>query len=224
MKINKNNILSGSFWTSISTGTTALVQILRLSILAHFLGTSDFGVVAILTMILGFTNIFSELGFSTVIMHKQNLSPKEFSSLYWAQFALYLLMYTLFASLSWFVADFFSEPTIRYLLPIAMIELLLCGVGRLYDTVMQKEFRFKTLAKRNITASIASLFVAIILAYYGAGVFSLIVSTLFQSFILNIWNLLNGIRTMPLKLHCSFSLIKPLLSIGIFQTGSNILD
>ena len=225
MKIFKNNtVLLGSLWTTLSTGSTAVVQILRLSILAHFLETSDFGVVAILTMILGFTNIFSELGFSTVVMHKKDLSNEEFSSLYWTQFVLYLLMYILFSSISQYISYFFSEPSITYLLPIAMIDLLLCGIGRLYDTVMQKNLQFRVLAQRNIVASISSLALAVILAYCGVGVYSLIISTLFQSFILNIWNLIQGAKIIPLRLYCSLPLIKPLINIGIYQTGSNILD
>ncbi len=223
-RIKHNKILSGSLWTSLSTGTTAIVQILRLSILAHFLETSDFGIVAIITMILGFTNIFSELGFSTVVMHKQDLTQEEFSSLYWVQFALYLVMYVLFSSMSKTIATFFSEPDIEHLLPIAMLDLFLCGIGKLYDTIMQKNFQFRVLAQRNIVASVISLGVAVILAYYGAGVYSLIISTLLQSFVLNFWNLIQGTKTIPLKLNCSFSLIKPLFNVGLYQTGSNVLD
>lgn len=222
--MNKKTILSGSIWTSVSTISTAIVQILRLSILTHFLEKSDFGVVAILTMVLGFTGMFSELGFSTIIMNKKNLTNKEFSSLYWLQFILYTFIYFVISLLSFLVADFFNEPTVTYLLPITMLDLILVGVGRLYDTLMQKELKFDILAKRNIIASIISLAVAIVLAYQGAGIYSLILSTVTQTLILNTWNLLQGLKFMPLRFYCSFKLIKPLFSMGINMTGAHILD
>lgn len=222
--MNKKIILKGSLWTSASTITTAFIQIIRLSILAHFLEKGDFGVVAILTMILGFTNTFSELGFSTIVMHKQNITDREFSSLYWAQLLLYIAIYVIISSISPFVARFFNEPSITYLLPIAMLDLILYGVGRLYETVIQKEFKFNVLAKRSIIASLISLVVAVVLAYKGAGVFSLIISTLAQTIILNVWNLLQGMKSMPLRLYCSFKLIKPLFGMGINMTGAHMLD
>lgn len=222
--MNKKTILSGSLWTSVSTITTALVQILRLSILAHFLDKSDFGIVAILSMVLGFTNMFSELGFSTIVMHKQNITDREFSSLYWAQLLLYIAIYVIISSISPFVAKFFDEPSITYLLPIAMLDLIFYGVGRLYDTIIQKELKFNVLAKRNIIASCISLVVAVVLAYKGAGVYSLILSTLTQTIILNVWNLLQGFRSMALKPYLSFRLIKPLFNMGINQTFTHIFD
>lgn len=45
--------MSGIGWTTISTITNGLVQILRLSILSRYLTKEDFGLVAILTLILG---------------------------------------------------------------------------------------------------------------------------------------------------------------------------
>lgn len=221
---NKRTIISGSIWTTASTLTTAVVQILRLSILAHFLEKSDFGIVAILTMVLGFTNMFSEMGFSTIIMHKKDITEKEFNSLYWAQFFVYAIIYSIISLSSRYVAAFFNEPSITYLLPIAMIDIILYGVGRLYDTVMQKELKFNILAKRNIIASFISITVAIVLAYKGAGIYSLIISTLTQTIILNVWNLIQGMKSIPLRPYFSFSLIKPLFSMGLNQTGSHILD
>lgn len=90
----KQQAIFGAKWTTISTLTTAVIQVLRLSILARFLDKSDFGIVAILTFVLGLTNTFADLGFSAAIMHKQELSRNEFASLYWIQmfFSYYCLV------------------------------------------------------------------------------------------------------------------------------------
>ena len=49
----RKQAIKGAQWMSISTVTTSIVQILRLSILTRFLEKSDFGIVAIITFILG---------------------------------------------------------------------------------------------------------------------------------------------------------------------------
>lgn len=75
----KKQAISGAQWMFVSTITTSIVQILRLSILTRFLEKSDFGIVAIMTFILGLTFTFTDLGFSSAIMYKQGLNRKEFS-------------------------------------------------------------------------------------------------------------------------------------------------
>ena len=80
---------NGVKWTTLSTATTAIVGLLRLSILTRFLEKSDFGIVSIVMLVLGLTQTFSDLGFAAAIMHKQNLTRKEFSSLYWIQLIIY---------------------------------------------------------------------------------------------------------------------------------------
>lgn len=69
--LGANKILFGLGWTTLSTIVTGVTQILRLSILARFLNKEDFGVVAILTFVLGLTQVFSDLGFSASIMSEK---------------------------------------------------------------------------------------------------------------------------------------------------------
>lgn len=223
-KVSNKAIVRGTYWTATSTLVTAVAQILRLSILTIFLDKGDFGVVAILTLVLGLTFTFSDLGFSSAIMHQKNLTREEFCSLYWIQFLIYIIIYILIVLCSRYVAIFFELPLIEKLLPITMIDLLLHGVGRLYETLLQKDFRFKILAIRNIIASSLSLVLAVVLAANNFGVYSLIFSTLFQTLLLNLWNFFAGQRQIRLSFIISFNGIKKLASIGLWQTATQIID
>lgn len=222
-KKNKNLFVYSS-WTALSTIVLALTQILRLSILARFLEKSDFGIVAILTLILGLTFTFSDIGFSVAVMHKRDLSRNEFSSLYWLQLLFFFIIYLIVISFSNLISSFYEAPEIVPLLPLALADLLFQGVGKLYDTLLLKEFQFKTIAVRNIVTSFLSLILAVILAVKGYGVLSLVLSTLFQSASLNIWNFLVGQKQIPIRLYCSPKPIWGLVKIGAYQTGTQILD
>ena len=106
----KKVAISGTKWTAVSTITTASIQVLRLSILTRFLDKSDFGIVAILTFVLGLTNTFADLGFSAAIMHKQDISRNEYSSLYWIQFVFFTVLFVIFCFLSPFISLFMHIP------------------------------------------------------------------------------------------------------------------
>lgn len=188
----KEQAISGAKWTTMSTLIIAIVQISRLSILTRFLDKEDFGIVAILTFVLGLTNTFADLGFSVAIMHKQNLNQKLFSSLYWIQFIFFFVLFAMGALSSPFIASFYNESSITYLLPLVLFDLIANGIGRLYDTVLQKCLLFKIIAIRNIVSAVLSIVVALVLALMGFGIYSMILSTLFNTIMLNIWNFICG--------------------------------
>lgn len=220
----KDNAISGVKWTTVATITTTIVGILRISILTRVLDKSDFGIVAIISFVLGLTQMFADLGFSSALMHVKDLSKKQFCSLYWIQFFIFLVFYGIICCFSIPISGYYNEPILVKLLPIALLDLLLNGIGRLYGTLIQKEFQFKTIAIRNIVSALASLVVAVTLALMGFGVYSLVLSTLSQTLIINVWNFVAGQSQLRIAFVCSFREIKDLFKIGIFQTLTSIVD
>ncbi len=224
MEINTKQVVKGTAWMTVSTGVVALFQILSLVVLTRFLTKSEFGIVAIVTMVLGIVHTMADLGFSAVVMHKSNLTDKEFSSLYWIQLILFIIIYVFSIAISPFIASFYDEPSLSYLIPISLSALVFMGIGMLYNTMLQKNKEFKTLAIRNVVASSSSFVLAVILAILGFGVYSLILSTLFQTAVLHLWNFFSGIKYIKVRRYISITEVKPLIKIGLFQTGTQLID
>ena len=220
----KDNAISGVKWTTIATIITTIVGILRISILTRVLDKTDFGIVAIISFVLGLTQMFADLGFSSALMHVKDLSKNQFCSLYWIQFFIFLAFYAIICCFSYPISSYYSEPILIRLLPIALLDLLLNGIGRLYGTLIQKVFQFKTIAIRNIISALASLIVAVSLAVMGFGVYSLVLSTLSQTLIINVWNFIAGQSQLQIAFLCSLKEVKDLFKIGIFQTLTSIVD
>lgn len=224
MSTDKLVALKGGLWTSISTVVTVLSQFARLMILTRFLEKSDFGLVSIVNTVIGLCITFTDLGFASAIMYKKDITKKEYSTLFWMQLLIFGVLYLILWGLSPLVATFYEEPQLTILIPIAALSVLFQAFGKLYDTVLQKNYQFKTIAFRNISTNIFSLFVAVVLALNGFGVYSLIFSTLIYAIILNAWNFMSGIRVQKLIFYCDPKSVIELLKIGIFQTGTRILD
>lgn len=224
MSTDKSVALKGGFWTSISTVVTVLSQFARLMILTRFLEKSDFGLVSIVNTVIGLCITFTDLGFASAIMYKKDITKKEYSTLFWMQLVIFGVLYLILWGLSPLVATFYEEPQLTILIPIAALSVLFQAFGKLYDTVLQKNYQFKTIAFRNISTNIFSLFVAVVLALNGFGVYSLIFSTLIYAIILNAWNFMSGIRVQKLIFYCNPKSVIELLKIGVFQTGTRILD
>ena len=224
-RFNKNKIISGLGWTTISTITNGLVQILRLSILSRYLTKEDFGLVAILTLILGLTQVFSDMGFSAAIMSQKKIENRVFLSLYWLQFGVFVLMMLAISLCSPIIANYYDSPVLLILVPIMMSELFFVSLGKLYDTVLQKNMEFRTIAIRNIVTASLSLIIAVILAMQGYGVYSLVISTVLQTAMVNVWNLKTGQKHYKLAFQTiQFKEAKNLMKVGYYQMGSQIVD
>lgn len=215
----------GLGWTTVSTIANGLAQILRLAILSRFLSKEDFGIVAILTFILGLTQVFSDMGFSAAIMSQKKISRRDFLSLYWLQFCVFIAMMLCVSVCSPLIANYYDSPILIKLVPIVMSELFFVSLGKLYDTVLQKNMEFKIIAIRNIVSASVSLLIAIVLAMFGYGIYSLVISTVSQTSMVNIWNLISGQKQYKLSLQqIDFKHAKELMKVGYYQMGTQIID
>lgn len=220
----KNNLIKNTSWTALSFVVVSLVYLFRISILTRFMSKEDFGLIALSLFILGFTNIFSDLGVSTVILSKDKLSIKEYSSLYWVGLFLAAGLYLLLLIVTPVFSEFYNSQELNYLVPIMGIDLIISTVGRQFNVFLQKELKFKILAKVKIFSEVASLVLAIVLAVSGFGIWSLVYSLLLASVLNTLGSIYFEYRAHPLILYCNISKTKHLYSIGLYQTGAQILD
>lgn len=220
----KSKLLKGGFWTSVSTAFTMLIQFARIMILTRFLAKSDFGIVSIVNMVIGLCISFSDLGFSSIIMYKKELTKKEFSSLYWIQWIIYLGAFFIIVIVAPLIARLYHDTILQELVPISAFSLICMSLGKLYESVLQKRYEFKKIAFRNIVTNVLSLVLAVWLAYKGYGVYSLIFSTIFQILMYNIWTLFIGYIYQPVEFVLCFAEIKPLIKMGLYQTYTRIAD
>lgn len=220
----KEQAYRGAQWTTFSSVCNAVVQLLRVAILARLLEKSDFGLMAIVMMIMGFMALFSDMGIGSAILHRQNISQKEYSSLYWLNFLISLILFLSVCILSVPISVFYDEHGLIVLIPVMASNLFITAFGRQYSVFAQKKLQFKFISIVEIITNIVSLIPAVVLALKGFGVYALIYSTLFASLFSNICFFLKFQKTHKICFHFQFSDTKPFLQIGLYQTGSQILN
>jgi O-antigen/teichoic acid export membrane protein len=126
--------------------------------------------------------------------------------------------------MSSFVSSFYGEIELNKLIPLMGINLFFISLGRQYSLIAQKELYFQFISLTEILTNIVSLIPAVVLAYYGFGVYSLVVSTLFASFLSNFMFFFVIKKQHKVSFHFLISEIKPFLKIGIYQTGGQIAN
>ncbi|MEZ4809849.1 MAG: MOP flippase family protein [Allomuricauda sp.] len=220
----KKEAISGVKWTTLSTVLVAICGILKISVLARFLDTSDFGLMALVTFVLGFMDLFMDMGLTSAILYKQNITREEYNSLFWLNVGFSLILFFGILLLSPIVASFYQEDQLRHLLPLMGFGIIFSAFGRQFKTILQKELKFKAIALAEIFAVVFSLVLAVVLALKNFGVYSLVLSALLQYFLANAIFFIIGIKTNPLELYFNFQSTRPFLKIGFYKVGGQIIN
>lgn len=223
MKI-KSKTISGAKWTTFSTISITLIGLIKLSILTRFLNKADFGLMALVTLILGFTNLFMDMGLSSAILHKQKISEKEYASLYWINIAVSLILFTLITLATPSIVSFYNQSELTSLIPIMTTSILLSAIGTQFKTIEQKQLNFKFIAITDMSGAFIGLLVGVVTAVKGFGVYALVYSALTQYIISNGVYFLKGTSSRRLIFHFKYEETKPFLKIGIYQVGGQIMN
>lgn len=220
----KGQVVLGLKWTTLSTLVVAAVAVIKISVLARFLEKSDFGLMALISFVIGFMNLFSDMGLSTAILHKQDISKKTYASLFWFNLVFSVVLYLTLLVCSPFIAEFYKNPELGHLISILGINLVLSGIGIQFKTIEIKNLLFKNIGIIEIVAALISLVVAIYLAMNSYGVLSLVYSALVQYVITNLLYFGIGLKKYGLLFYFNFPETIPFLKIGSYQVGGQVAN
>jgi O-antigen/teichoic acid export membrane protein len=221
----KNSAISGVKWTTVSMVIVTILQLLQLSVLARYLEPTDFGLMAILMVVIGFSQAFMDMGISNAIIHYKNITHSQLSSLYWLNILAGMLLAIIVISLSPIISLFYEEPRITGLLIALSSVFIIVSLGNQYRILCQKNLLFNLMAKIEIVTAIFSFLIAIYFAYAGSGVYALVFAMLTQAGVSSALYLYVGLKYHHIP---SFTYnhkeLKGFYSFGIFQMGESSLN
>ena len=217
--------VKGAAWTTVSTIVRSVVSLLQVSILTRFLDKADFGIVAIATLFIGFTGIFLDLGISIGILHKQEISKNEYSSLFWLNIFTGMALTIILVLIAPIVGYAYNDLEITPIIQLLCLNMLFTSIGNQHRTVQQKKLRFKLISFVEIISSLLTIVVAVYTAYTGYGVYSLVYSALFATLFPNLLFLLIGLyKDNNIFLHFAWKETLPYLKIGGFNVAAQVMD
>lgn len=221
----KQKTVSGIRWTSFASIITAAIKLLQVCVLTRYVGQSDFGVLSIALLFISFSDILMDLGITSAVLHKQHITSKQYSSLFWINVMLSLLIFGLLYLLCPYIADYYSDTRLIDILELLSFNILLSGISRLYRTYLQKNLNFRFLSIVESIAYILGLILLVVLAVLGYGIISLIYANLLSSFIVSVCLFIYCQTTkVRFRFYFYYPKVSPFLKIGLYQFASSCLD
>jgi O-antigen/teichoic acid export membrane protein len=186
---SKDDVVTGIKWTSVSNFGRRILSLLVNIILARLLLPEDFGLVAMAAVVLGFIDIFKDLGTGAALIQRKQVSDDLFSSIFWFNVGFGVLATGITIACAPLVAAFYQEPRVTPVLMAMSVSFLLSALTIVHNGLMQRQMRFVALAKIEVAAAAVSYTIGIGAALLGHGVWSLVYQVVSNSavFLVLIW-------------------------------------
>ncbi len=216
---------SGTRWTSLSLGITALSQLLQVVLLARFfLQPEDFGTMGIILVIVFFVQNYMDLGFSAALIHRQEASEAELSSLYWLTLAVGVLSCGTVAAAAPLIADFYGVSGLAAMIPVTALGFAMDGVGRQFLILLQRDLNFRAVAGAEIGSALSMLIVALVCALWGFGVWSLVFAHLAKTGVRSGIAIAAGWKRYRPRHRFAWRHLRPFWRFGGFQLGNQTIN
>lgn len=218
----KDRAINSMIWVTIDkTGGYFLLFVSNL-VLARLLMPEDFGCIAMLHVFLAIADIIVHGGLGTALIQKKNPAHVDYASVFYINLAISVVLYGVLFVAAPAVARFYSMPLLCVVLRVQAIELVINSFSVVQLSILKRDLKFKALAVRNILSSVLGLTACIVCAFYGLGVWSLVINVIVSRLIgaLLLWKA----STWRPTFEFSWASVKELFGFGGFMMLSSILS
>lgn len=218
----RKKIISGLLWRFAerigAQGVTFFVSI----ILARLLSPDDYGTVTMVTVFTAILEVFVDSGMGNALIQKKDADDIDFSSVFYFQFIICILLYGVMYVCAPMIAGFYKRDELTVIVRIISLTIVIAGIKNIQQAYVSKHMMFKKFFYATFSGTVCSAVVGIVMAYSGFGVWALIVQQLSNCFIdtLILWL---TVKWRPKK-EFSWIRLKGLLSYGWKLLLSSLID
>lgn len=176
-------IVKSLFWKFAERCGAQLSSFIVSMILARILMPEEYGVLSILLIFISLSQVIVQSGLGMALIQKKEVDNKDYSAVLYVSFFLSIVIYLILYVSAPLIAYYFNMDLLLPTLRVMSISLFF-GVGAsVLNSMLVREMKFNKLFICNITASVVSGIIGIIMAYLGCGVWALVMQYITNQFI-----------------------------------------
>lgn len=178
-------------WSLVTQLASKLISPITTLILAHLLVPEAFGIVALVTMVTSFADMFSDAGFQKYLIQHEYGEKEDYSLscdvAFWTNLIVSLILWGLITLFNQQLAHILGNDGIGFALIVSSASLPLTSAVSVQTAVYQRSFDFKTLFYSRIGSATLILVVSVVLAFLGFDYWSMVIGTLASNVFLAFW-------------------------------------
>ena len=178
MRDLKEKTIRGGLAKVCAQAATFVLRIGSLMVLARLLDPKDFGLVGMVTAVIGVLGLFRDFGLSAAAVQRTTITEEQISTLFWVNILIGAILGLLSVAFAPAVAAFYHEPRLFAITVVLAAGFLINAAGVQHSAILQRQMRFTALAVADILSLIISTSVGMGMALTGYGYWALVGMTL----------------------------------------------
>jgi teichuronic acid exporter len=217
----KQKTIKGISWSLIDRFGNQFIKVIIYVILARLLTPEDFGLIGIMMVTLVFAQVFITGGFGEAFIQKKEVTDLDACTVFYTNIFVSIIIYGILWITSPFIAKFYSQPELLILIRVMGLIIIINACNVIQIAQLTRAVNFRRHAKINLIAALLSGLSGISAAYYGLGVWSLVILQIINCSLvtLGLW------VTSKWKLTAQFSIesFRGLFSFGMWVLSSKMI-
>lgn len=170
----KQKTVAGMFWRFaervLAQGVNVLVSIL----LARILLPEEYGIVALVLIVINIANSLVTSGLGTSLIQKKDADEIDFSTMFYTGLVLSLILYMIVFAIAPLVAEIYHQPILTSILRVIGLRLPIAAVNSIQQAYVAKNLMFRKFFLATLFGTALSAFVGIYMAVNGYGAWALV--------------------------------------------------
>jgi len=220
----KKEILSGFKWTFSNNIIQAVLLAVQYIVLTRYLEPSDFGVMAILLVIIGIAAIFVEMGIGDAIVQSETLSDEKVSSLLISSFMLGFAALLVTNLIGTFITNMMGVQDTSMFLFLLSLTFLMSPLFYIYAALLEKQLLFADLNRVTIFSFVVGFIVTTVVAVFNGGIYALIFGYISIEFVKAIGSYIVGKKLFQFRSVKPTNAVLPQLKYGSYISGSRLFN
>lgn len=211
----------GAFFTLAAQIAKILLQLLSVVVLARLLTPHDYGLLAIVLVIVGVGEIFRDFGLTTASIQAPVLTTGQRDNLFWINSGIGVALTVIMFLLAWPIEAVTGEPDIVGMVQWLSLLFLLNGLATQHRANLARDLKFKAMAVIDIAAATIALATAIVAALLGAEYWALVLQQLTSGVVVLAGSVMAG-RWLP-RWYSRAASVRELVNFGWNIVATNML-
>ena len=220
--MDSTNVAKNLIWRFAERCGAQFVTLIVSIVLARLLMPEDYGTVALVTVFTTIMQVFVDSGLGTALIQKKDADDLDFSSVFYFNFVVCIILYLVMFFFAPFIASFYDIPELVSVVRVISLTIVISGVKGVQQSYVSRNMLFKRFFYATLGGTVFSAILGIAMAYAGFGVWAIVAQQLSNTAIdtLILWI---TVKWRP-KLIFSWERLKGLLSFGWKMLCSALLD
>ncbi|MGB0467574.1 MAG: lipopolysaccharide biosynthesis protein [Pontibacterium sp.] len=192
-------------------------------ILARLLSPSDFGIITLAMIFVGFSEYVAAFGVSSSIVQKKDLNEKHIKAANTVAFFMAMFLFLTFFFAAEYISLFFEEDVLQKIIIVMSVGLFFSAIASVPRGYLMRSMKFKLIAKVDLICGVVFRGgVSIALAYSDYGVWSMVIGNVLAMIISSVWLYFSS--EISHKFSTSFCDIKDILKYSTSVSIKNSIN